>query len=321
MICHAHKKISSGIYQIKNKINGKLYIGSAVDLLKRKSHHFWHLRKGIHGNGHLQSAYNKYGHDAFSFEILLFCDRKDLVFYEQTVIDGFATHDRDVGYNLRIIANTNAGTKRTLEQREASRKLRASSEYLNKVMKSKTGNRHNCIVLQKFVERRKGHPYWLVKCDCGKEYVAELGSIVSGNIISCGCFKRKPGRNNFGLAQTKEYRRWIKLRAKKLLCPKWEKSFILFRDSIGQQPEAHNLIRENRNEVFSDANYKWVINKEARQSNGNYKFVTVDGAIMNLSDASKKIGISTNSIYARINRYGESHQQAIDYYIKKRESA
>ena len=56
-----------GIYKIVNLDNGKFYIGSSINLAKRKWEHFKQLRLGIHCNCHLQAAYNKHGKDSFSF--------------------------------------------------------------------------------------------------------------------------------------------------------------------------------------------------------------------------------------------------------------
>lgn len=64
------KNIIGGIYRILNKINGGFYIGSAICFVDRKRDHFRDLEKNKHYNLHLQRAYNKYGADAFVFEIL-----------------------------------------------------------------------------------------------------------------------------------------------------------------------------------------------------------------------------------------------------------
>ena len=53
--------IMHGVYQIKNLINGKLYIGSSIDVDKRLKSHFSALDKGCHNNAYLQNAWNKYG--------------------------------------------------------------------------------------------------------------------------------------------------------------------------------------------------------------------------------------------------------------------
>ena len=58
------------IYKIINAINNKFYVGSAVNFEKRKARHIWRLRRGDHANKHLQSAWEKYGEDAFVFAIV-----------------------------------------------------------------------------------------------------------------------------------------------------------------------------------------------------------------------------------------------------------
>ena len=45
---------SSGIYQILCHSNGKIYIGSAVDMRARCDHHRLDLRRGEHHNNYLQ---------------------------------------------------------------------------------------------------------------------------------------------------------------------------------------------------------------------------------------------------------------------------
>ena len=53
------------IYKITNKENGKFYIGSTIDMTKRKREHFRQLKKGEHHCFHLQRAYEKYGKESF----------------------------------------------------------------------------------------------------------------------------------------------------------------------------------------------------------------------------------------------------------------
>jgi group I intron endonuclease len=58
------------IYKIINVLNGKFYIGSAVDFKKRKARHIWRLRRGDHTNKHLQAAWGRYGEKAFVFAVV-----------------------------------------------------------------------------------------------------------------------------------------------------------------------------------------------------------------------------------------------------------
>jgi group I intron endonuclease len=60
----------SGIYKISNKVNGKIYIGSAKEFKRRFSQHHCSLKKGTHHNKHLQAAWNQHGESAFVFEVI-----------------------------------------------------------------------------------------------------------------------------------------------------------------------------------------------------------------------------------------------------------
>lgn len=62
--------MNQGIYKIINVVNNKFYVGSAVNLRKRKSRHFSELRTGKHKNRHLLAAWNKYGEQAFVFAVV-----------------------------------------------------------------------------------------------------------------------------------------------------------------------------------------------------------------------------------------------------------
>lgn len=86
----------SGIYQIRNIINNKVYIGKSVNLNNRKSQHFLSLRKNIHKNFKLQGSVNKHGINNFVFEILEIC--KDIDTKEINYINKFNTCK--TGYNI-----------------------------------------------------------------------------------------------------------------------------------------------------------------------------------------------------------------------------
>jgi group I intron endonuclease len=96
----------TGIYRITNTINNHCYIGSAINIEKRIKNHFWKLRKNIHHSPYLQSAYNKYNNDIFIIDTLLYCDKTDLLFYEQRAIDIYKPE-----YNVCLIAGSTLGRK------------------------------------------------------------------------------------------------------------------------------------------------------------------------------------------------------------------
>ena len=74
---------TSGIYKITCTANKKIYIGSAINLRKRKGEHFNGLRQNIHHNPIMQRAWNKYGEQAFTFEVLEYVLPISLIAQEQ----------------------------------------------------------------------------------------------------------------------------------------------------------------------------------------------------------------------------------------------
>lgn len=109
---------TSGIYVIYSSVNGRSYIGSAVNFSKRWGTHLACLRKGTHDNPHLQRAWNKYGEDAFEFEILEECATDALHEREQYYFDLFPDK-----YNCAPVAGTQLGFKHSPE---AKAKMSAS---------------------------------------------------------------------------------------------------------------------------------------------------------------------------------------------------
>lgn len=60
----------AGVFQIKNTVNGKVLLGSSMNLNGPLNSHRFMLTIGSHRNRVLQQEWNQYGPDAFVFEIL-----------------------------------------------------------------------------------------------------------------------------------------------------------------------------------------------------------------------------------------------------------
>jgi group I intron endonuclease len=97
--------LQSGIYVIRNLVNGKVYVGSSVNIKHRRENHFSSLRRGSHINKHLQRAYNHYGPDAFEFQVVeQVQDADSLLAREQHWIDVHSAAEPDMGYNKASLA-------------------------------------------------------------------------------------------------------------------------------------------------------------------------------------------------------------------------
>lgn len=135
----------TGVYKITNTVNGKVYVGSAYVLKKRKSDHFTQLKRNIHGNKHLQSAYNKYGVDAFQFEVLEKCSKDDVLEREDYWMGHYDSRNRKRGYNMKMASNKK-GYRHTDEAKEkirTSMKTRFfSKEHRGRISESLMGEKH-----------------------------------------------------------------------------------------------------------------------------------------------------------------------------------
>lgn len=113
----------AGVYEIRNTLDDKVYVGSSLNVRKRLSVHRGNLTRGKHHSAHLQAAWDKHGASNFTFRQLLACAPKDLVFYEQRLVDGYNAMDPAHGYNKRVVVQSNAGMKLSEEHK---RKIAAS---------------------------------------------------------------------------------------------------------------------------------------------------------------------------------------------------
>lgn len=115
---------TSGIYRIENVVNGKVYVGSAIDFDARRRKHMRDLRRGVHHSHKLQAAWAKYGPEAFVFIRLLVCAPDDLLIYEQRALDAYESARR--GYNVSPTAGSMRGIKRKPFTAEHRAKLSAA---------------------------------------------------------------------------------------------------------------------------------------------------------------------------------------------------
>lgn len=124
-----------GIYAIRSKRNGKVYVGASTNIEGRWSFHRSVLNRGLHHSWHLQRAWERDGADAFEWIILEEVDNKDdLRSAEQKWLDTYQAGDRKYGYNL---SSRSAGVERLSEETKHKMSLSQRGE-----------NQHNHLVTE-----------------------------------------------------------------------------------------------------------------------------------------------------------------------------
>jgi group I intron endonuclease len=92
-----------GVYKIENLVDGKIYIGSSLNLENREYKHFWMLNRNNHDNQHLQNSYNKFGVKSFKFSIIEECCEIFLIERENYYINQHKSFNQEFGYNMALV--------------------------------------------------------------------------------------------------------------------------------------------------------------------------------------------------------------------------
>ena len=204
---------TSGIYQIRNIINGHIYIGSTIDIQKRWSSHVRLLNNNTHHSRHLQNAWNKYGEQAFEFSVLLQVDDvSSLLDIEQEFLD-----ERAPEYNMSPTAGSSLGVKCTEETKrkisEANTGRHLSEETRAKLSKAHKGNRYSEETRRKMSEAKKCNTNSLGYKHT-EETRAKMSAARKGNTNCLGKVlteehKRKLSKSQKGRVFTEEHKRKI----------------------------------------------------------------------------------------------------------------
>jgi group I intron endonuclease len=139
------------VYCITNTVTSEKYVGSSVNLYARTRAHRSTLRRGNHGNSHLQHSWNKYGEAAFIVTVLELCDRSVKIEREKFYVAQLDSLKS--GFNM--IPPGNEGPRR-----ESSKKgTHLSEEQKLKISVTLTGRKANPEAIKRGAEtrRKNGH--------------------------------------------------------------------------------------------------------------------------------------------------------------------
>jgi hypothetical protein len=192
----------SGIYAIRNIVNGRVYVGSAVNLPKRWLEHKRQLGKGAHHCAPLQHAWVKHRETAFVFEFIEAVERnkKTLESREQVHLDeAFATGRP---YNTCRKAHSRLGVT-------GSPKLHEGERFGRLVITGFAGIR------PVGVDKSWNRPFYSCLCDCGRRTTVVQQKLKNGHTKSCGCLRG---------SRASRRTRWIEFNGKRLTLAGWARA-------------------------------------------------------------------------------------------------
>lgn len=150
----------SGIYYIVNRTNGKMYIGSSVDLTDRWRHHRADLRAGRHRNPILQRAWLRHGEAGFTFTVLEYCQDTALLDREEWWICLLRSGARERGYNLNGANHSRLGRPHSEATKAkislANRGYRHTEAARASIRAASSGRRHSAATRSRLAAMKTG---------------------------------------------------------------------------------------------------------------------------------------------------------------------
>lgn len=120
----------TGVYAIINKINNKIYIGSASNNFQhRYKTHLRLLKENKHHSILLQRAINKHGLSNFQFKIIeIISDKNIILDREQYWLDKYESYNPNKGYNICKNSHNTKGFNHSEELKEKLSKERMGED-------------------------------------------------------------------------------------------------------------------------------------------------------------------------------------------------
>ena len=243
------------IYNIINKVNGAVYVGSSArkDPNKRWWRHTKDLRNNVHHNRYLQRAWNKYG--AISFEFKIVEDNiknKILIKTEQSHLDyRKKNYPPKLNYNMCWVAGNCEGRK-------------FSQKTIQKLITSHLGIKPSPETKEKQMK------VWENKCKTPYSFTDQNG-IIYNNIRNLRRFGREHNLNGQHLKKLhngieSEYKGWIKTGEKRTRYTALDTNGKSYYNIVRLKPfcEEHNINYKmiHANCIKQNRPYKgWLITK------------------------------------------------------------
>lgn len=192
-------------------------------------------------------------------------------------------------------------------------KLRKRTGKIPHNFKDYTGQVFGSLTASKRVERVGRHTIWEFNCECGQVYRGDIGGIVNGKRISCGCAKGKAvEKSKFNYSRTYNAWRDMRQRCKNPkdaqyaryggrgihVAAEWD-NYLQFLTDMGECPPNHYLDRIDNDGSYVPLNCRWVTAKESASNRSTNSKLTLDGITKTLKEWSEHFNVSYQNVINR----------------------
>lgn len=161
---------------------------------------------------------------------------------------------------------------------------------------------------------------WVCHCDCGNTTVASNSNLLSGRIVSCGCYyKETRGKTHriHGMYQSRAYQIWGAMRARCTnpgspswkhyggrgiqVCTRWN-TFENFYADMGDPPAGLSIDRIDNNGDYEPSNCRWATTHEQSRNRRDNIYLECNGIRQTFIDWANSLGLSDASLRRRLAR-------------------
>ena len=188
-----------------------------------------------------------------------------------------------------------------------------------------TGQKFNLLTVVEYL----GNSKWLCECECGNVATVRTSDLTRGHTKSCGCLHSK--HNKFG---TRLYNVWCSMKSRCYyknqkcyknyggrginVCDEWKNNFKNFYNWAMKNGYKENaeygectLDRIDVNKDYCPLNCRWVDMKTQQNNRRNNKLITYNKLTKNLTQWSKELNISKQTLFDRIYKAKWSIEKAL----------
>lgn len=183
------------------------------------------------------------------------------------------------------------------------------------------------------IAAQKINDRWYLECicDCGARKTIRRDHVLSGKVVSCGCYGRTLGATNtktHGMSKTPLYRTWKNMRRRCdymrgaeyyryggrgiRVCNEWANftAFYEWAMQNGYQPGL-SIDRIDNDGNYCPENCRWVTSKDQALNRSSNSYITFNGETKHVSEWDKAIGSAKSGrVRARLNA-GWSIERAV----------